>query len=322
MQHNLLTNAPTKCTLTTTDVDQQADNLTNWQQKYDQVSDGCFYGCIDEVAFNDLQVFKEFTQRALRQQCKVWPNALWLGIPAHSQQSKINGLSIAENQLMCRPSDCNFELITPEQFNIYGMVINQDALQQIAQQQGLSLLGITNQGSPRITTSHQAVIRARQCIEQVIYAHGCGASAALQHDILLNLVLQLLQSKQPQQKVTPSYKHRKLVVDRAKEFIVNHPDNVVTITQLCEFTYVCRRTLQYSFETILGINPLRFLRITRLNQIRRELSDPQINKPIATVAANWGFWHPGQFAKDYKQLFGENPSQTLKRAQLFGRENL
>ena len=71
-----------------------------------------------------------------------------------------------------------------------------------------------------------------------------------------------------------------------------------------------------AFESILGINPLRFLRMTRLNQIRRELSDPQQNKPISMIAANWGFWHPGQFAKDYKQLFGENPSDTVKRAQL------
>jgi AraC family ethanolamine operon transcriptional activator len=36
---------------------------------------------------------------------------------------------------------------------------------------------------------------------------------------------------------------------------------------------------------------------------------------VAVVAANWGFWHPGQFAKDYKQLFGENPSETVKRTQ-------
>ncbi|MFK3873751.1 helix-turn-helix domain-containing protein [Pseudoalteromonas rhizosphaerae] len=316
MQHNLPTNAPSKCTLATTDVDQQAGNLTNWQQKYDQVSDGRFYGCIDEVAYDGLQVFKEYTQCALRQQCKVWPNALWLGIPVNAQNSKINGLTIADNQLMCRPSDCNFELITPAQFNIYGMVINQDTLHQIAQQQGLSLQGICEHGSPRITTSPQALQRARECIEQIIFANGGGASAALQHDILLNLVLHLLQSQLPQQKVTPSYKHRKNVVDKAKEFIHDHPDNIVTITQLCEFTYVCRRTLQYSFESILGINPLRFLRMTRLNQIRRELSDPQQNKPISMIAANWGFWHPGQFAKDYKQLFGENPSDTVKRAQL------
>ncbi|MEI8618536.1 helix-turn-helix domain-containing protein [Pseudoalteromonas sp. B193] len=36
---------------------------------------------------------------------------------------------------------------------------------------------------------------------------------------------------------------------------------------------VSRRTLQYSFESILGINPLRFLRLTRLNNVRRELKN-------------------------------------------------
>nr|WP_237707167.1 hypothetical protein [Pseudoalteromonas sp. BSi20652] len=36
------------------------------------------------------------------------------------------------------------------------------------------------------------------------------------------------------------------------------------------------------------------------------------------MAANWGFWHAGQFAKDYTQLFGENPSQTVKNNSFQG----
>ena len=31
----------------------------------------------------------------------------------------------------------------------------------------------------------------------------------------------------------------------------------------------------------------------------------------ADSANNWGFWHMGQFAKDYRRLFGELPSKTL-----------
>nr|WP_269767767.1 helix-turn-helix domain-containing protein [Oleiphilus messinensis] len=34
---------------------------------------------------------------------------------------------------------------------------------------------------------------------------------------------------------------------------------------------------------------------------------------VADVAADWGFWHLSQFSKDYRQLFGERPSDTLQK---------
>ena len=129
--------------------------------------------------------------------------------------------------------------------------------------------------------------------------------------MLSMLALHLLQADNPQQNIAPSYKHRKAVVDKVKEYVAANPQKTITITELCELTFVSRRTLQYSFESILGINPLRFLRLTRLNNVRRELKVVGQTKPISIIAANWGFWHAGQFTKDYTQLFGENPSQTI-----------
>jgi len=33
---------------------------------------------------------------------------------------------------------------------------------------------------------------------------------------------------------------------------------------------------------------------------------------IADLANEWGFWHMGQFAKDYQRQFGELPRDTLR----------
>ena len=47
------------------------------------------------------------------------------------------------------------------------------------------------------------------------------------------------------------------------------------------------------------------------------MRDPSLRIAIASyshdVAARWGFWHLSQFAVDYKKLFGELPSRTLRR---------
>ena len=51
-----------------------------------------------------------------------------------------------------------------------------------------------------------------------------------------------------------------------------------------------------------------YINAMRLNGARREL----MNRLKVNEAANaWGFWHMGQFAKDYRKLFGELPSETL-----------
>jgi len=33
---------------------------------------------------------------------------------------------------------------------------------------------------------------------------------------------------------------------------------------------------------------------------------------IGTIANRCGFWHMGRFAADYRRLFGELPSETLR----------
>jgi AraC family ethanolamine operon transcriptional activator len=49
----------------------------------------------------------------------------------------------------------------------------------------------------------------------------------------------------------------------------------------------------------------------RLNGVRRELRSTAAT--VQDAAARWGFWHLGQFSRDYKRQFGELPSQTLKQ---------
>ena len=40
-------------------------------------------------------------------------------------------------------------------------------------------------------------------------------------------------------------------------------------------------------------------------------SEGSSDTKILNIANDWGFWHMGQFAADYKSLFGELPSETL-----------
>lgn len=311
--------APDWCVSEATDADEHAHNLRDWQQEYDQLSCGTFYGRIDELALEHLQVFREHTSQALRQQCNVWPDSVWLGFSSDGQDCRINGQDVADNELMCRPGNTGFELITPQSFDIYGIVVSQQALARCAEVQGISLDAHLWQ-APKRGWQEQKLNALRYVLQRLLAPKHSGLAGPLQQDMLLMAVLDVLQQVDNRNRISPAYARRKAVVERVKDFLAAHPDSPVTMTELCELTHVSRRTLQYSFESILGISPLRYLRVSRLNAVRRALSQPgdildpqQDDVTVQRIASHWGFWHAGQFAHDYKQLFGENPSETLKR---------
>ena len=122
-------------------------------------------------------------------------------------------------------------------------------------------------------------------------------------------LLESLQHSQPTKCETISFLRRQQIVEQVKEYLRLHQNSTVTINDLCSLCHVSRRTLQYSFEIILGISPLRYLRLSRLNGARRELVSSQ-TESVADIAEKWGFWHLSQFTHDYKQLFNELPSVT------------
>jgi AraC family ethanolamine operon transcriptional activator len=295
------------------DADLHASNLTDWQQEYDQTSRGNFYGSITELPFDDLQVFKEHTSQALQQKCVVWPDSVWLGIPlAEQEESRINGLTIGNDSIMCRPGSCEFELTTPQGYDLFGLVMEQSSLMKMANIHGMDLnwKELTEHG--RLGVPAKTLQAIRFLLARLLSAGRLGASPRLQHDMVMMALLEVLKVETPKPAKTPSYYHRKQVVDVARQFLDHHLDEAVTVTQLCEIANVSRRTLQYSFESILGISPIQYLRISRLNGVRRDLVKAKGAQSVSNLAAQWGFWHLSQFAKDYKQLFGEQPSHTLE----------
>lgn len=304
----------TLCVKVAADADLHAANLTNWQQEYDQTSGGHFEGKIVELEFGDLQVFCESTSQALQQRCLVWPDSVWLGIPlAQQAESRVNGLSIRRQHIMCRPGNTAFELTTPNHYDLFGIVINQHTLVQTADAHGITINWHELSHHGRLAIPEHTLSNVRYILSRLLDTdtHTTPRHAnRLSYDLVMIAVLEVLAQETPQPPTTSSYAHRKQVVDKARQFVAHHLDTPLTITDLCAVANVSRRTLQYSFESILGISPIQHLRISRLNGVRRAIITSSKHHPILDIAAQWGFWHMSQFAKDYKKLFGELPSQT------------
>jgi len=102
---------------------------------------------------------------------------------------------------------------------------------------------------------------------------------------------------------------------RARQYIDEHLDRPLTLTNVCQASYASPRALEYGFREIFGVSPIAYIRCARLSRVRCELcSSAYTSGRITQLAMKWGFWHLSQFSKDYYDLFGELPSITLARA--------
>jgi AraC-like DNA-binding protein len=100
-------------------------------------------------------------------------------------------------------------------------------------------------------------------------------------------------------------------VKRAIDFIEANLDSPITLAEIVEAAQVPGRTLFKHFEDFRGISPIRYLRNARFERVRMALRHADPTERVTDIALQWGFGHMGRFAVQYRQRFGESPSETL-----------
>lgn len=110
----------------------------------------------------------------------------------------------------------------------------------------------------------------------------------------------------------PKASYEKLA-SRARDYVVSHPQQAPTLTELCDHLHVGVRALNYAFQHAVGTGAGEYLRLIRLNRVRDELLAARggPRQVISELASRWGFWHASQFTRQYRSLFGERPTETV-----------
>jgi AraC family ethanolamine operon transcriptional activator len=104
------------------------------------------------------------------------------------------------------------------------------------------------------------------------------------------------------------------LVKQAETLIQDRPEKPFTVYDLCAQLHISERTLRYAFRDVCGMGPKTYLQNYRLHRVRAGLKNSSPKETtIMAIAQQWGFWHMGQFGQDYKKLFGELLSETLRR---------
>jgi AraC family transcriptional regulator, ethanolamine operon transcriptional activator len=128
---------------------------------------------------------------------------------------------------------------------------------------------------------------------------------------LLALLIEAIPSTRTAAAVPPQV-GRDVLVQQVRDYMLANIDRPLTLQDLYQTLGSSRRTLFNCFETVFGVTPMEYLKVLRLQGVRHALKSADPNTvAIFDIASRWGFWSPGHFARDYKTMFGERPSDTL-----------
>lgn len=324
--HDKTASALKRCKSFSFDVNQQAESLVRWDQNYNQHSNGVFNGYLDELKLGGIHFFEEFTNQALQQHCSLNDNNLWLGFSLQPQRPKINNNEMAAGQIMTRPSDIEFELITPSDFHIYGLVLSEASLNnEMAGADTEHWLDINKKiafSNPNHYVSYELAKLINLLLETNnessngnLFANNDPERVKRLMPLINSKVADLLTQLKynvPQESFTHQTKKR--VIADVNAHIKQTNNYPLTTTELCRISNVSRRTLQYCFKEGFGMSPIQYIRDCRLNEIRRCLLKLDNEFAISDLAVNFGFFHTATFNAHYKKLFGETPTQTKQRA--------
>jgi AraC-like DNA-binding protein len=105
------------------------------------------------------------------------------------------------------------------------------------------------------------------------------------------------------------------LVQRAEMLASANLDQPLHVAALSHTLGVSERTLRKAFNNTYGVSPCRHLRMLRLFQVRRALlSAHEQVVTVTAIATSFGFAELGRFSVEYRKVFGESPSVTLRRA--------
>ena len=104
------------------------------------------------------------------------------------------------------------------------------------------------------------------------------------------------------------------IVRRSMDFVHEHEGEYLSVEQLATAAGVSERTLRDAFQHYFGLAPVRYLNRRTLHQVRDALkdADPSV-ATVTNIAAQFGVWQLGRFARDYRLIFDELPSDTLRQ---------
>jgi AraC family ethanolamine operon transcriptional activator len=301
---------PRRIALTVFDSDLLAEAVRGAGFEHRQLHPGPFNGELVRTEVGGVVIDRGCYSQALLAQGAFSPHSITVGfLLSDREPGYVNGIRVRAHDLIVFPENGELDYMLPANTEWCSVQIERNAL---------LALGIDPACIERMSVVSPDARRRGPLARLMRVALGGHVSAQAQHafrDTLLEELYQTL-GQQGGRCRHPNFSERANLVRRFEQLADAQGGKRRSIGELARALGVARRTLELAFRDYIGLSPARYLVVSRLNAVHRELLNAcEDNQRVVDLAARHGISHLGRFASDYRQMFGELPSQTLGRAR-------
>ncbi|MGO4382459.1 helix-turn-helix domain-containing protein [Pseudoduganella sp. RAF53_2] len=312
----------------TEDIDEHARLMTGWDQEYCQISRGKFHGNIAIALNGKACIIRETTNQSLHQFVEPPSDTLVFGLTLGRNDSlTINRQPVSTNSIVALEGGREYDFRTTGQTDMLGIVIDKEVVFgddgahispiQTALQQGV--VALDSHAASMLQNLWQIMSNA---LDNNLSWPGTLSFSQIMETARSTVVLALslaMNSDTIPRAHSAATERRSSVVRHAIRFMRVHLDQEFTMADVCAAAHVSERTLQYHFESCLGLPPQQYLKAMRLNAARiliRGLgtATDARRRSIAEIAAQCGYEHASRFAGDFRRQFGCLPSESMRDA--------
>jgi AraC-like DNA-binding protein len=234
------------------------------------------------------------------------PPQLWGGAELHAGDVMLHRLGQGLHQVTTGPSVWGLIALEPAQLEHYSRLLSGKPLSRA--QQGW--LRPTSRDAARLRRLHAQTCRLVETKPRIL-THP-EVARAIEETLIQALVTCLTRAKVQQDRAIKR-RHARIMV-RFEEELAEHLGEPLRIVELCKLIGVSELTLRSCCTEFLGVSPGGYVLLRRLNRVRAALcnADPKMVN-LAELARHSGFARLERFAVAYRAVFGETPSETLRR---------
>ena len=318
MDYPICAKIPTIEQVSHRDIDEQAARLTGYNQSYQQISKGCFVGNFTSCELDsDLGLYFETTNQVLYQTGTVPDRFYAVGLLMDTGKPLIfNCETLPRGGAFILPPRSVLDGTSSANMKVCIVHVSCDLLRRSFQHQYHDYRPLRPEYIPyKLVTNARETGPLHTLLDDFLSGSAQGQISlesanqlAAFKNTLVETIGALFIATHGQGRFKIRNKHHRLFHD-ALDIIEDNLCEALTVGKLCKELLVSRRTLEYIFNENIEMSPARYIRVLRLNNIRREILSMEPGT-LGDIAAKWGIWHLGRFSRDYHQLFGELPSTT------------
>jgi AraC family ethanolamine operon transcriptional activator len=283
-----------------------------------QLESGHFQGQIDFIAARGIILYRENYPLRTHLEGELLGNRFGFSIPLLTADAKFLGETVDDSRISSSISGEFFDHMMEGGYEQMILLMDHAKLLEMAEQISLpqASLEALLHGRRRKTlqTNPHDIQGIRHTFVQLLdtVRHGnLNMSADHFEKVIFDSILPVIDGGEYDLDRGPAA----VTVHRALDLARSFP-GPISIADLCIGLNISPRTLHKAFIKIMGMAPYAFFQKRRLSQAYQMLLKADSRESRVTdIAAQLGFSELGRFSGQYRALFGESPSATIRRSQ-------